>query len=140
MSDVPPLITPVPSSQNPPINDHFTSTSNIDPLAIHHSDNPATVLVTPLLTVDNYGSWSRAVTMALRAKNKFGFVDGTLTSPKNKDDIPKWQRCNDMVASWILNSVSTEIRPSILYAETTAQIWTDLKDRFSQSNAPKYIS
>jgi hypothetical protein len=137
MSDVPPLITHVPSSQNPPINDHFTSTSNIDPLAIHHSDNPATVLVTPLLTVDNYGSWSRAVTMALRAKNKFGFVDGTLTSPKNKDDIPKWQRCNDMVASWILNSVSTEIRPSILYAETAAQIWTDLKDRFSQSNAPK---
>jgi hypothetical protein len=114
MSDVPPLITPVPSSQNPPINDHSTNTPNIDPLAIHHSDNPATVLVTPLLTVDNYGSWSRAVTMALRAKNKFGFVDGTLASPKNKDDIPKWQRCNDMVASWILNSVSTEIRPSTL--------------------------
>ncbi|PNX55491.1 hypothetical protein L195_g049120 [Trifolium pratense] len=75
--------------------------------------------------------------MALRAKNKFGFVDGTLTCPKKADDISKWRRCNDMVASWILNSVSTEIRPSILYAETAAQIWTDLKDRFSQSNAPK---
>ncbi|CAJ2662218.1 unnamed protein product [Trifolium pratense] len=70
-------------------------------------------------------------------KNKFDFVDGTLTSPKKKEDLSKWQRCNDLVASWILNSVSTEIRPSILYAETAAQIWTDLKDRFSQSNAPK---
>ncbi|CAJ2657314.1 unnamed protein product [Trifolium pratense] len=136
MSDVPPTTIPIPS-QNPPIHDQSATTSNTDPCVIHHSDNPATVLVTPLLTVDNYGSWSRAVTMALRAKNKFGFVDGTLTCPKKADDISKWRRCNDMVASWILNSVSTEIRPSILYAETAAQIWTDLKDRFSQSNASK---
>ena len=136
MSDVPPPSIPTPS-QNPPIHDQSATTSNTDPCVVHHSDNPATVLVTPLLTVDNYGSWSRAVTMALRAKNKFGFVDGTLTCPKKADDISKWRRCNDMVASWILNSVSTEIRPSILYAETAAQIWTDLKERLSQSNAPK---
>jgi hypothetical protein len=30
-----------------------------------------------------------------------------------------------------------EIRPSILYAKIAVQIWSDLKDRFSQSNAPK---
>lgn len=75
--------------------------------------------------------------MALRAKNKLGFVDGSLISPKKKEHIPKWQHCNDLVASWILNSVSIEIRLSILYVETAAQIWSDLKDRFSQSNAPK---
>ncbi|PNX60434.1 hypothetical protein L195_g051928 [Trifolium pratense] len=69
MSDIPPLITPVPSSANPPITDH----SNTDPCVIHHSDNPSTVLVTPLLTGDNYGSWSRAVTMALRAKKQIRF-------------------------------------------------------------------
>jgi hypothetical protein len=132
MSDVPTPTDPNPS-QNPPIHDQ----SNTDPCVIHHSDNPATVLVTPLLTVDNYGSWSRAVTMTLRAKNKFGFVDGTLPCPTKADDISKWRRCNDIVASWILNSVSTEIRPRILYADTAAQIWTDLKDRLSQSNAPK---
>nr|KYP38660.1 hypothetical protein KK1_040091 [Cajanus cajan] len=108
-----------------------------NPCIIHHSDSPSTILVTPLLKGDNYGSWSRAVTMALRAKNKLGFVDGSLPTPKKQDDIPNWQRCNDLVASWILNSVSPEIRPSILYVETAAQIWIDLKDRFSQSNAPK---
>jgi len=139
MSDVPPIKIPALSSISSPLADHSTpiTTLNSDPCVIHHSDNPSTVLVTPLLTGDNYGSWSRAVTMALRAKNKFGFIDGSLTSPKKKEDIPTWQRCNDLVASWILNSVSTEIRPSILYAETVAQIWSDLKDRFSQSNAPK---
>ncbi|XP_012851492.1 PREDICTED: uncharacterized protein LOC105971187 [Erythranthe guttata] len=116
------------SSPTPIITDLYT---------IHHSDSPSTILVTPLLTGDNYGSWSRAVTMALRAKNKLGFVDGSLPIPTEKSDISNWERCNDLVGSWILNSVSPEIRPSILYAETAAQIWTDLKDRFSQSNAPK---
>jgi hypothetical protein len=52
----------------------------------------------------------RAVTMALRAKNKLGFVNGSLTTPKKKEDIPTWQLCNDLVTSWILHSVSTEIR------------------------------
>jgi len=65
--------------------------------------------------------------MALRAKNKFGFIDGSKTIPKKKEDILTWQRCTDLVASWILNSVSTEICPSILYAETSTQIWSDIK-------------
>ena len=75
--------------------------------------------------------------MALHAKSILGFVDGSLPIPKNENDIPNWQRSNDLVESWILNSVSPEICPSILYAQTKAQIWTDLKERYSQSNAPK---
>ena len=59
----------------------------IDPYAIHHSDSPSIILVTPLLTGGNYGSWSRIVTMALRAKSKLGFVDGSLPIPKERNDI-----------------------------------------------------
>ncbi|XP_073298324.1 uncharacterized protein [Primulina huaijiensis] len=105
--------------------------------AIHHSDSPSTILVTPLLIGDNYGSWSRAITMALRAKNKLIFVDGSLPVPSKKDDISNWERCNDLVSSWILNSVSLDIRPSIFYADIAVQIWIELKERFSQSNASK---
>lgn len=108
-----------------------------DPFLIHHSDSPSSTLVTPLLSGDNYGSWSRAITMALRAKSKLGFVDGSITIPSDENDISNWERCNDLVGSWILNSVSPDIRPSILYADTAAQIWSDLKERYSQSNAPK---
>ncbi|KAL5852756.1 hypothetical protein ACOSQ3_007874 [Xanthoceras sorbifolium] len=103
-----------------------------DPYAIHHSDSPSIVLVTPLLIGDNYGSWSRAVIKALRAKSKLGFIDGSFPIPKEQDDISNWERCNDLIGSWILNSISPKIRPSILYAETAAQIWTDLKNCFSQ--------
>ncbi|XP_058784440.1 uncharacterized protein LOC131659245 [Vicia villosa] len=110
----------------------------MNPCVIHHSDIPSTstVLVTPLLTGINYDSWRRAIKMALHAK-KLGFIDGSLTIPKKKENIHKWQRCNDLVANWILNSASTELCPNILYAKTAAQIWSALIDRFSQSNAPK---
>lgn len=108
-----------------------------NPYVIHHSDSPSTVLVTPHLTGDNYGSWCRAITMGLRAKNKYCFVDGSLPKPTSATDIANWERCNDLVSSCILNSVAPEIRPNILYATTTSQIWTDLRERFSQSNMPK---
>lgn len=89
MSDNPILTIFVPSSENTPITGHSTTTSNTDPCVIHHSDNPSTLLVTPLHIGDNYGSWSRVVIMALSAKRKLCFVDGSLTSPKKKEDIPK---------------------------------------------------
>ncbi|KAG5526144.1 hypothetical protein RHGRI_032430 [Rhododendron griersonianum] len=108
-----------------------------DPYFIHHSDNPTAVLVSPLLSGDNYGTWLRAMTMALRAKNKLGFVDGSIEEPKETTQLRQWERCNDLVSSWILNSTESEIRVSILYAQTAREIWIDLRDRFTQTNAPK---
>ncbi|KAK0571555.1 hypothetical protein LWI29_018033 [Acer saccharum] len=109
----------------------------LDPFLIHHSNNPTAVLVSLVLSGDNYGTWSCAITMALRAKNKLGFVDGTHIEPSIEKDVPNWARCYDLISSWILNSVSLDICISILYVETAHEIWNDLKERFSQSNAPK---
>ena len=111
--------------------------SDNDPFFVHHSNNPTAVLVSPLLTGDNFSTWLRAMTMALRAKNKSGFIDGTIKPPMNDKELKKWQRCNDLVSSWILNSTEADIRASILYAETAREIWTDLNDWFAQTNAPK---
>ncbi|KAJ8641114.1 hypothetical protein MRB53_017808 [Persea americana] len=111
--------------------------ANNDPFFVHHSDNPTAVLVSPLLTGDNYSTWLRAMTMALRAKNKLCFVDGTTEPPTDIKELQQWQRCNDLVSSWILNSTEGEIRASILYAETAREIWLDLSNRFTQTNAPK---
>ncbi|KAF7154323.1 hypothetical protein RHSIM_Rhsim01G0035500 [Rhododendron simsii] len=96
-------------------------------------------MVSPPLNGDNYGSWLRAITMALRAKNKVGFVDGSIEKPgeDKEKEVSRWERCNDLVASWILNCVSDEIRSSILYAHTARAIWIDLSDQFLQSNAPQ---
>jgi hypothetical protein len=42
-----------------------------------------------------------------------------------------WQRCNDMVLSWILNSLNQELANNVFYMETPSKIWLDLQERFS---------
>lgn len=101
-----------------------------DPFAIHHSDSPTMVLVSPQLSGDNYGSWLHTITMALRGKNKFGFVDGSLTAPTTPDDLVNWQRCNDLVGSWFLNSITPDIRSNLMYSTTARAIWLDLSECF----------
>jgi len=51
--------------------------------------------------------------------------------------LSAWIRCNNMVLSWIMNSVSKEIAASIIYITTAEAMWKDLKERFSQGNAPR---
>ena len=75
--------------------------------------------------------------MALTRKNKVGFVDGSIPCPDLSDLFyGSWVRCNSMVISWILNSVSKEIIDSLLYMDTAIEIWADLRDRFHQGNGP----
>ncbi|XP_070676569.1 uncharacterized protein [Malus domestica] len=105
------------------------------PFFIHHFDHPAMVLISKLLNGDNYSTWCRSVKLSLSAKNKLGFVNGTLKAPdesKKPDDFAFWKRCNDMIVSWILNSVDQTIHDSIVYYTTPQANWQDLEDRFSQ--------
>lgn len=106
---------------------------------IHHSDNPGTLMVTEILTGENYASWSRSMTIALSVKNKIEFVDGSITPPPTTDTnrFKSWSRNNNMVISWILNSVSKEISGSVIYLKTADAIWKELKERFQQSNGPR---
>ena len=109
-----------------------------DPFHLHPSDHPGASLVTKLLNGDNYGTWSISISIALSAKNKIGFVDGSIQKPLGTDaKFSDWKRCNDMVLSWILNSIDRSISDSVIYTEHASAVWTDLKERFSQSNAPR---
>ncbi|KAL4353494.1 hypothetical protein GQ457_06G023630 [Hibiscus cannabinus] len=77
--------------------------------------------------------------MTLSAKNKLGFVDGSISAPPstNTDLLHSWNRANNMVNSRILNSVSKDIVASLLYHSTASAIWNDLEDRFAQNNGPR---
>ena len=76
--------------------------------------------------------------MALSAKNKLKFVDGSLPKPSSSAaDYSIWTRCNDMVSSWLLTSISKDLADSVLYIDTAAGIWKDLRDRYSQGNRPR---
>ncbi|XP_038987015.1 uncharacterized protein LOC120112226 [Phoenix dactylifera] len=106
------------------------TTSSDSAYVLHPSDNPGISLVTQSLTGDNYATWCRAMHMALMAKNKFGFVDGTIRKPDSSDaKASQWEQCNRMVYSWILNSMHHDIANSVMYAEKASKVWSELNDQ-----------
>ncbi|XP_041011401.1 uncharacterized protein LOC121255189 [Juglans microcarpa x Juglans regia] len=110
-----------------------------NPCRLETSDNPGTILVTDLVHVENFSTWSRSLQRALRAKNKIGFLNGTLSKPSNPADplVDLWDRCNDMVVSWIQNSISLPLRSSLAFVDDAHDIWTELQERFSPQNGPR---
>ena len=71
------------------------------PFHLPSGDNPELVLVAQPLTEENYNTWSRSVIVALNAKNKVGFIDGSITEPKDSSHptYSSWKKCNNMVLS-----------------------------------------
>ena len=102
---------------------------------MHPNENPGAVLVTPLLSGNNYHSWSRSMQVALRSKHKLHFINGALPRPFDDDhDSIAWDRCNTMIMSWLINFVEPEISQSILRMESALDIWNKLKERFYQGD------
>ena len=77
-------------------------------------------------------------------KNKLGFIDGTLTlsSPlvSTPSTVQAWIRCDNMVGTWLTNSISPKLVASIIYEDTALEIWNDLKNHFTQTNGPRVFN
>ncbi|VVA31420.1 PREDICTED: LOW QUALITY PROTEIN [Prunus dulcis] len=58
-----------------------------NPYYVHPSYHPGHVLVSEKLDGANYSSWSKSMLHALRAKNKIGFIDGSI-KPPSEDEKP----------------------------------------------------
>ena len=133
-------------ASNTETNSTSSSTRELSPLEdprspffLHHGESPGVILVVQPLTEDNYPNWARAMRMALDAKSKLGFVDGSITASMAVTPLEKkaWLKCNSMISSWILNSVSPHITASVIYKDTTFEVWNALKNRFLKANGPR---
>ncbi|KAH0671524.1 hypothetical protein KY290_026317 [Solanum tuberosum] len=107
-------------------------------LYVHPSDSPGMMLVPAQFDGAEYRSWRRGVMRALLVKNKLGFIDGSCERPNTgSPQLRQWQRCDDMVTSWILNSLIKEISDSVEYMNDSAELWKELEDRYDQTNGAK---
>nr|GFB06759.1 hypothetical protein [Tanacetum cinerariifolium] len=78
------------------------------------------------------------MTNFLFAKIKFGFVDGSIKKLESiSKDYMAWMRYDAMVKGWLTTAMEKEIRTSVKYANTAAEIWKDLKERFGKESAPR---
>ncbi|KAG7533570.1 Transcription factor MADS-box [Arabidopsis thaliana x Arabidopsis arenosa] len=110
-----------------------------NPYYLHTSDHAGLIIVSDRLSSGSeFHSWRRSVRMALNVRNKLGFIDGTIPQPPSTHkDAGSWSRCNDMVATWLMNSVSKKIGQSLLFMSTAELIWKNLLSRFKQDDAPR---
>ncbi|XP_023754962.1 uncharacterized protein LOC111903417 [Lactuca sativa] len=105
-----------------------------DPLYIHPSDNAITSIVTTKLTGnENFMLWKSSISRALKARNKLGFIDGSLKKTSvDESKQSKWDRANVVVCSWLLYFISDSIYQSQAYSEinTLKQNGISLSDYF----------
>lgn len=93
------------------------------PYFLSPSDNPRMNLLNVVFDGSCYGNWRRGVPISLSAKNKLGFITGGYRSPDpNSPLLNQWQRCNDMVIAWLLNSLSREISESVIYSQNATEL------------------
>lgn len=80
----------------------------------------------------------RSVLRVLSVKNKLGFINGDCKRPDpGTSRFRQWGRCDDMVTSWILNSLSKEIAESVEYVFDSFELLKELEDRYDQTNGAK---
>ncbi|XP_019259883.1 PREDICTED: uncharacterized protein LOC109237940 [Nicotiana attenuata] len=111
------------------------------PLYLHPFDTPGTMLVSIPFGGIGFGDRKEGMLISLSAKNKVQLIDGTLTEPTpNSPLYPHWQRCNNMVKAWIINSFSKDTAKIILYYKIAREAWNNLVERYGVANISQYYS
>ncbi|KAH0669237.1 hypothetical protein KY285_023399 [Solanum tuberosum] len=81
---------------------------------MHPSDNPDGMLVPVPFSEIGYRSWRHSVLRALSVKSKLGFINGECERPaRESSKCRPWEKCDNMVTSWILNSLMKEIEDCV---------------------------
>ncbi|GJS73097.1 cysteine-rich receptor-like protein kinase 8 [Tanacetum coccineum] len=115
---------PPSGSQNPTIDINSPN----HPLYLHPNDHPGLILISKKLTSsENYSSWKRSMMIALNAKNKLKIVTGALNEPSvDSEERAMWERTNDMIISWILNTISDQISNNLNFMNSASALWSEL--------------
>ncbi|XP_023747499.1 uncharacterized protein LOC111895654 [Lactuca sativa] len=94
--------------------------------------------VNDILTDNNFNEWKQEMMNLLFARNKMSIMDGSIKKPETTDPIyMAWVRVDAMIKGWLTIVMEKEIRTSVRYANTSAEIWKDLEERFEKEGAPR---
>ncbi|XP_047267652.1 uncharacterized protein LOC124898074 [Capsicum annuum] len=112
--------------------------SSSSPLYLLPFDFLETILVNTIFNGIGYESWRKGMKLGLSCKNKLGLINGSVPKPQPTSPLfEPWNRCNDMVVAWILNSLDKEITETVMYTEFAEKFWKDIEQRFVQVSGLK---
>lgn len=98
-----------------------STTTRYEPFStyyLHPSEGTGSVISPIFLRGDDYEEWARSLLNNLRAKNKFGFIDGTEKEPDAKSsDFNQWGIVNSMLVAWIYNTLDVSVRSTVFFPD-----------------------
>ncbi|XP_020883385.1 uncharacterized protein LOC110229020 [Arabidopsis lyrata subsp. lyrata] len=110
----------------------------ISPYDLTSNDNPGTLISKPLLRGPNYDEWANNLRLALKARKKFGFVDGSIPQPPEDDaDYEDWIANNALVISWIRLTIEETLSSSVSHIHNSSELWTHIQKRFGVKNGQR---
>lgn len=110
----------------------------ISPYDLTSSDNPGSLISQPLLRGPNYDEWATNLRLALLARKKFGFVDGSIPEPsQDSPDLEDWWTNNALVVSWIKLTIDANVRSNLSHHDVAHNLWEHIQKRFSVKNGSK---
>lgn len=96
----------------------------ISPYDLTSSDNPGCMISQPALRGSNYDEWRTNIRLALKARKKFGFVDGTIPQPSEASgDLEDWWTNNALVVSWIKLTIDPNVRSNLSHHDVAKDLW-----------------
>lgn len=107
------------------------------PYFLGSGDQPGNIITHVIFTGENYVSWARAMTLSLRARRKYDFVDGSISKPNGSSAILDWDTVHSMVVSWMLRSMESKVAATIPMHENAKDLWDYLERRFCVANGPR---
>ncbi|GJS25336.1 receptor-like serine/threonine-protein kinase SD1-8 [Tanacetum coccineum] len=82
--------------------------------------------------------WASAIKLALQARNKFAFVDGScVKSAYVTSNVlsAEWDIFNVVVLTWIINSVSFDVYMGLVYSVNATSVWKELESTYDKVDA-----
>ena len=107
---------------------------------VHGEINPNQRLCSVLLNEFNYLPWSRAISLALGGRSKLGYVNGSIEPPEpSSTTFAAWHANDQLVMSWILNSMEPKLSELFSYSESSCNLWESIKEMYGSQNNAAHI-
>ncbi|KAF7826940.1 Retrovirus-related Pol polyprotein from transposon RE1 [Senna tora] len=100
--------------------------------SFQYSDATPVLITGHKLNDQNYLQWRQSVFLFVCSKDKDDYLSGVAKAPSQQDaSYRKWWAENNMVMSWLINSMTNEIGDNFLLYTTAHDIWEAARESYS---------
>ncbi|XP_074277644.1 uncharacterized protein LOC141601275 [Silene latifolia] len=107
------------------------------PYYLDSQDGPGAKISHIMLCRDNYHDWQHSMTMSLKARRKFGFIDGSIKKPTSEFDLDIWEAVHCTLVQWLRNTIDPSILDNVSYVADASVLWAQLKEQFDVVDGTK---